>query len=188
VTLNFWGIEPPLDDRLALAERQLRELAPDIIAMQEVRPLNGLAGKTTAELLADELGMGMAYEVAVSWNDGEIPGRPAGSEGLAILSRHTIGKTMCAPLPEPRPADKRMLLSVRIESPNGPVWCHTTHLHYRLDDGLARERQVARIDQLVSGIDTSAPQILCGDFNADPDSDEIRFLRGRTTLDGRRTN
>jgi endonuclease/exonuclease/phosphatase family metal-dependent hydrolase len=34
----------------------------------------------------------------------------------------------------------------------------------------------------------SAPQILCGDFNATPDSDEIRFLRGLTTLAGRRTH
>ena len=34
----------------------------------------------------------------------------------------------------------------------------------------------------------SAPQILCGDFNATPDSDEMRFLRGLTTLGGRRTH
>src|SRR4029453_4709396 len=32
------------------------------------------------------------------------------------------------------------------------------------------------------------PPILGGDFNATPDSDEIRFLRGLTTLDGRRTH
>lgn len=29
--------------------------------------------------------------------------------------------------------------------------------------------------------DTRAPLIVCGDFNADPDSDEIRMLTGRTT-------
>jgi hypothetical protein len=29
--------------------------------------------------------------------------------------------------------------------------------------------------------DTRAPLIICGDFNADPDSDEIRMLTGRTT-------
>ena len=33
-----------------------------------------------------------------------------------------------------------------------------------------------------------SPQILCGDFNAPPDADEIRFLRGLTTLGGRRTH
>jgi endonuclease/exonuclease/phosphatase family metal-dependent hydrolase len=35
---------------------------------------------------------------------------------------------------------------------------------------------------------TDAPQLLCGDFNAEPDSDEIRFLRGLTTLGQRRTH
>jgi endonuclease/exonuclease/phosphatase family metal-dependent hydrolase len=31
------------------------------------------------------------------------------------------------------------------------------------------------------------PPILCGDFNAEPDSDEIRFLSSLTMLDGRTT-
>ena len=31
------------------------------------------------------------------------------------------------------------------------------------------------------------PPILCGDFNAEPDSDEIRFLCSLTALDGRTT-
>jgi endonuclease/exonuclease/phosphatase family metal-dependent hydrolase len=35
---------------------------------------------------------------------------------------------------------------------------------------------------------TDSPQILCGDMNAVPDSDEMRFLRGLTTLGGRRTH
>ena len=37
VTINFWGTEPPLDKRLALAARQLRALAPDVVCMQEAR-------------------------------------------------------------------------------------------------------------------------------------------------------
>ena len=34
---------------------------------------------------------------------------------------------------------------------------------------------------------TALPAILCGDFNAEPDSDEIRFLTSLCDLDGRRT-
>ena len=34
---------------------------------------------------------------------------------------------------------------------------------------------------------TAMPPILCGDFNAEPDSDEIRFLCSLTALDGRTT-
>ncbi len=82
------------------------------------------------------------------------------------------------------------MLSGEVDTAAGPIWVHTTHLHYRLDDGVARERQVAAIDAAIRArrTDTSPPQLLCGDFNATPDSDEMRFLRGLHTLEGRRTH
>ena len=189
VTLNLWGTEPPLDARLALAVRQLAALAPDVVCLQEARPLDGRAGRTTADVLADALGMVAHYEVAVAWNDGEYAGLPAGQEGLAVIAR-SIRQTRVRALPEPRPAEARILLSAEVDTAGGPIWVHTTHLHYRLDDGVARERQVLAIDEAIRGGRTSdcAPQILCGDFNATADSDEIRFLRGLTTLGGRRTH
>jgi endonuclease/exonuclease/phosphatase family metal-dependent hydrolase len=187
ITLNLWGTEPPLEPRLALAVRQLQALAPDVICLQEVRPLDGRAGRTTADALAEALGMTAHYEVAVAWEDGP---RGAGQEGLAVIAR-SIREARAQPLPEPRPADARILLSASIDTAGGPIWVHTTHLHYRLDDGVARERQVVAIDEAIRGLGRdrdSAPQILCGDFNATAESDEIRFLRGLTTLDGRRTH
>jgi endonuclease/exonuclease/phosphatase family metal-dependent hydrolase len=191
-TINFWGIEPPLERRLDLARRQLAELAPDVIGMQEVRPLDGKSGRTTADVLAEALGMGQVYEVAVRWKDGAFgPGRPGGEEGLAVLSRFPIVEHRATALPEARPTEARILLSARVATPAGPVWCHTTHLHYRLDDGLAREQQVLAVDEVVRSIGRGAadlPQLLCGDFNAPPDADEIRFLRGLCTLNGRRTH
>ncbi len=189
VTINFWGTEPPLDRRLALASRQLAELAPDAVAMQEVRPLDGREGETTADHLADQLGMHRVYAESLCWDDDAFfPGHPGGSEGLAILSRHPIGDHRVVKLPEGRPTEQRILLSAALETPAGPVWCHTTHLHYRLDDGLAREKQVLTVDAAIRAIDSRAPQLLCGDFNATADHDEIRFLRGLTTLGGRRTH
>nr|HEX4317548.1 endonuclease/exonuclease/phosphatase family protein [Kofleriaceae bacterium] len=190
VTINFWGIEAPLDRRLALAIRQLRGLAPDVIAMQEVRPLDGASGRTTADELAAALGMHAHYEQAVSWQAGEHGALPAGQEGLALITRKPLRAVERLALPEPRPGDARILLSGEVDTHAGPIWVHTTHLHYRLDDGVARERQVAAVDAAIRlrRTDTSAPQLLCGDFNATPDSDEIRFLRGLHTLDGRRTH
>ena len=191
VTLNFWGIEPPLDQRFALAVRQLRVLAPDVIAIQECRPLDGVSGRTTADELADALGMHARYEPSVSWQDGEYVGLPAGQEGLALITRAPLLEAKTLALPEPRPAEARLLLSGRVDTAGGPTWVHTTHLHYRLDDGVAREQQVLAVDAAIRACGrgtTDAPQILCGDFNATPDSDEIRFLRGLTTLGGRRTH
>ncbi len=189
VTINFWGTEPDLDRRLAFSVEQLTALAPDVIGMQEVRPLDGRAGRTTADHLADALGMQSVYEMAIEWEDGAFfEGHPGGQEGLAILSKHPIGEHRVTRLPEERPTEKRILLSARIECDGGPVWCHTTHLHYRLTDGIAREHQVVAIDDALRAIDTHAPQLVCGDFNANPDNDEIRFLLGRHTLAGRRTH
>src|SRR5262245_33970716 len=130
VTINFWGIEPPLDRRLALAEQQLHALAPDVIGMQEVRPLDGKAGRTTADVLAGSLGMEAVYEVAVKWADDQIwKGFPGGEEGLAILSRYPVLERRVTRLPEPRPTEARILLSARLDTPAGPIWFHTTHLH-----------------------------------------------------------
>ena len=190
VTLNLWGTEPPLEARLALAVRQLRALAPDVVCLQEVRPLDGRAGRTTADVIAEALGMTAHYAVAVAWGDGEHGKLPAGQEGLATIAR-SIREARVLALPEPRPGDARILLSAQLDTAGGPIWVHTTHLHYRLDDGVARERQVLAIDEAIRGLgrDTdSAPQLLCGDFNATADSDEIRFLRGLTTLGERRTH
>lgn len=188
VTINFWGLSEPLDDRLALAVDQLRELAPDAIGMQEVRPLDGRAGRNTADHIAEALGMTSVYEMSVQWDDGDFAGIDGGQEGLAILSKHPIKDHQVEQLPQPRKTEKRILLSALLETPYGPLWCHTTHLHYRLTDGIAREQQVVAIDEVLRVIETDNPQLLCGDFNAPPDADEIRFLRGRCTLAGRRTH
>lgn len=190
VTLNFWGIEAPLDRRLALAIRQLAALDVDVVCLQEARPLDGVSGKTTAEVIADGLGMAAHYAQAVAWADGVHGKLPAGQEGVAVIAKRILD-TRVLPLPDARPGDARIMLSAQIATGADPVWVHTTHLHYKLDDGLARERQVLACDAAIRAFgrdNTSAPQIFCGDMNATADSDEMRFLRGLTTLDGRRTH
>lgn len=205
VSLNLWGASAPLGRRLGLAIRQLRGLAPDVIGLQEVQPVEEqhvaeleaatgrkvTAGMSTAHVIGEALGMSAHYEVAVRWEAGAWPGAEAGEQGLAIVSRYPVLETRVLQLPDVRPADARILLSAKAETPHGPIWVHTTHLHYRLDDGLARERQVLAVDEAIRGMGrglTDAPQLLCGDFNAEPDSDEMRFLRGLTTLGERRTH
>ncbi len=62
-----------------------------------------------------------------------------------------------------------------------------THLDWQFDLGVVRREQVRfivdRIEEVSSGADF--PAILVGDFNAEPDSDEMRFLRGLTPIDGK---
>ncbi|MBT8493480.1 MAG: endonuclease/exonuclease/phosphatase family protein, partial [Deltaproteobacteria bacterium] len=190
VTLNFWGVSEPLAGRLELAAEELIEHAPDAVCLQEVRPVDGRQGKTSAEVLAHRLGdYHVAYETSLRWDDDDFfPGHPGGEEGLAIVSRFPILEQRCLKLPEARKTEARILLSAQLETPAGPTWVHTTHLHWRLSDGIAREKQVLAIDEAIQGIQSERPQLLCGDFNAEPDADEIRFMRGLATLDGRRTH
>src|SRR5262249_3752495 len=149
VTLNFWGSEPPLDKRLALATRQLAALAPDVVCLQEARA-------ETTRALAGALGMHGHFAISTQWNGIE--------EGLAILSGDKPVDTRKLVLPVARPDETRSLLSAKLAD----IWVHTTHLHYRLDDGVAREAQVLAIDAEIRALgrdNTSSPQILCGDFN-----------------------
>lgn len=188
-TQNLWGIREPLERRLKLAEVQLHKLDLDVLCLQEVRPLPDGKGRTTAHLLAESLGMQCVYEVAMRWTGRDLePGGSAGEEGLAILSRHAVAEHRVTRLPGTSALQSRILLSACLETNVGETWSHCTHLNYGLADGLRREEQVLAIDATVAAIETDRPHILCGDFNATPDSDEMRFLRGLATLDGRRTH
>lgn len=69
----------------------------------------------------------------------------------------------------------------------GTVTVATTHLAYQLGAGLTREAQVLAVDNFVHELGGDGVRVVAGDFNAAPDTDEIRFMRGLTSLAGRRT-
>jgi endonuclease/exonuclease/phosphatase family metal-dependent hydrolase len=189
VTLNLWGDRAPLARRLDLAAAELRTLAPDVILLQEVRLGDGLP--STAEALRERLGdpWRATYRPATRGAAGTWgPGTGAGEEGLAILCVEEPGEVIATPLPEARSSEQRILLSARLAVRGRPFWCHTTHLHWRLGDGIARERQVLALDEAIRALPSDLPHVLGGDFNAAPDTDEIRFLTGKHSLEGRRTH
>jgi endonuclease/exonuclease/phosphatase family metal-dependent hydrolase len=179
VTLNLWGEQPPLEARMAGAVAELERLAPDVVALQEVRQVPGVV-ENQAAVLARRFGWDHRWALATPWGGGE--------EGLAILSRHSITFDAAHELPGATPDERRILLHATIATPAGPVHVFTTHLNYRLAHGLIREAQVVAAEKIAAAAaePSTLPTIWMGDFNATPDSDEMRFLRGLTTLDGRR--
>src|SRR5262249_51174498 len=82
--------------------------------------------------------------------------------------------------------ERRILLSATAETPYGPVGLFTTHLNYRLTDGQKREDQIVAAERIVAA-HAARVKIWGGDFNATPDADEIRWLRGLRSIhvDGR---
>lgn len=182
VTLNLFGAEAPLGRRMDLILAGLRALSPDIVALQEVRGEPGSL-PNQAETLGASLGLGAVFAPSVALG--------SGNEGVAVLSRLPIRRHEIANLPHGTEQERRVLLSVELEAPLGALWVHTTHLNYRLHHGKQREDQVVAVEQAIAalsaGPDVPDLHLLMGDFNAVPDSDEIRWLCGLTTLGGRRT-
>ena len=179
VTLNLWGENGPHERRLELVAEELERLAPDVVALQEVREVPGRL-TNQAELLARRLGCHHAFAASTQWG--------GGAEGLAVLSRFPVRRSSHRALPHATETEGRLVLSAELEGPHGALWVHTTHLSYRQHEGRLREDQVLVLDGEVTsrapGLEQ--PQVLMGDFNTVPEADEIRWLCGMTTLAERR--
>jgi endonuclease/exonuclease/phosphatase family metal-dependent hydrolase len=181
LTLNIWNKQGPWADRAKLIRAGLESLSPDLIGLQEV-----LHHDAESPDQAQELAAGLGYHVAFAsaWHIG------GGLQfGNAVLSRWPITAAENFPLPNEASEESRALLYVRAESPYGSIPLFCTHLNWKFHHGYVRERQAQFIADKVHDLAPTGdfPPILMGDFNAEPDADEIRFLRGLCTLRGRST-
>ena len=122
--------------------------------------------------------------------------------GSAILSRWPIDavEVLSLPLVEKEegpphlilrpPALPRGMPFELVHVRTAGVDVYSTHLQPMAAQAFHRVRQVLFVDEVVGRTcdpGSSMPPILCGDFNAEPSSDEIRFLTSNAVLDGRST-
>lgn len=183
-TLNLWNKAGPWERRLALIRQQLVDLAPDVVGLQEVLRLGDAtdpAGHQGVEVVQG-LGYELAYGAASDFGGGL-------SFGNAVASRHPIVESRSWELPGRESGETRALLYARVDTPAGALPVFVTHLNWKLHHGSVRCRQVRFIAETVQAMAPTRhddlPPVLVGDFNAEPDSDEIRFLRGLATFEGR---
>src|SRR5205823_262613 len=151
----------------------LAAVDPDVVALQEV--WDDGERNEAAELAA---GLGFEHVYASRVN---IEGVQLGN---AILSRWPIEFHETSPLPAPPEAEElRVCLRADIAGPRGTFQLFATHLNWRFDQSHVRQEQIRGIARFVEGSpERTYPPIVCGDFNAPPDSYEIWMLTGRTTL------
>lgn len=175
-TLNIWNRCGPWDERLVAIRAGLADLAPDVLGLQEV-----LAGDGVDQ--AKDIADGLGYHVAFGSSRTD-PIRL----GNAVLSRYPIVRTEVFPLPNGGTTERRSLLFTELDAPFGLVPFFVTHLNWKLHEGHVREEQIRFVAEHVRALAPIAgfPPVLVGDFNAEPDSDEIRFMRGFTGLGGKR--
>ncbi len=170
LTWNIWLRFGPWEERQAAIATVLAAEEPDIVALQEVWD-DGTTNQ--AAVLADHLGYEHAYDARLEL-DGVLMGN-------AVLSRWPITGSESRDLPAiPERDERRFVLRADIDGPRGPIQLFTTHLNFRFDHSQVRQDQASAICRFVrdSG-PREFPAILCGDLNADPESDEIRMLTGQ---------
>jgi endonuclease/exonuclease/phosphatase family metal-dependent hydrolase len=180
LTLNVWHDQGPWPARAARIRAWLDRLDPDVAGFQEVLRAPGF------DQLAELLGARLPHR------DYVCAGRFRRGErelefGNAIASRWPIVGREAAALPDRGDAETRAVLHVDVDAPFGRLAFSCTHLHWKFHHGEVRCRQVAAVaGQVVARRPAGGfPPLLVGDFNAEPDADEIRFLTGGHPLEGR---
>lgn len=177
LTLNHWGMGGAWPVRRSMLIDGIRELGPDLIALQETVKTDD--HDTAAELVGRDyhivhqtvnlLGDGNCAAIATRWQPRWVD---------ELDQRVT-----------PRAADfPATTLFVEVEAPDpiGSV-LFVNHLpSWKPQHELERERQTVatarRIDELVS--ERPMHVVLAGDLDAVPEATSIRFLRGLQSLDG----
>jgi endonuclease/exonuclease/phosphatase family metal-dependent hydrolase len=181
LTLNLWNLAGDWRTRREEILVWLRQLEADVVCLQEVIDDGD---RNTARWLGERSGYG-----GVAFGGSPIDGGHGAHFGNAVLSRAPIDHSATYALPsgDPRPEPiERVVLHARTAGLD--VFCtHLTSLYWC---GNLREQQVLRLDEVIrdhADPDAQLPPILAGDFNADPDSTEIRFLCGNASIGGRST-
>jgi endonuclease/exonuclease/phosphatase family metal-dependent hydrolase len=174
LTWNIWWRFGPWEARRPAIAATLARLDADVICLQEVWDDGEVC-------FAEELAQGLGYHHAYGYR----LDLDAVRFGNAVLSRWPITGNEVHPLPAPPEVEElRTCVRADIDGPRGPLQVFSTHLNWRFDQSAVRQEQVRSICQFIAASRPAGgrefPPILCGDFNADPDSDEIRLLSGRS--------
>jgi len=174
-TLNIWSRFGPWEERLEAIREGLRVAQPDVIGMQEVLRYPGF---DQAALVSEGLGFHVAWGIA-----SQNHGYPMGN---AVLSRWPIVRSETIPLPNGGSDESRSIVFAEIDAPFGRLPFFCTHLNWKLHHGHIRQLQVrALVDEVARLAPIGGfPPVIVGDFNAEPDADEIRFMRGLAGLGG----
>jgi endonuclease/exonuclease/phosphatase family metal-dependent hydrolase len=174
---NLWWHHGPWEARLPAILDAVAALDPDVACFQEVW-VDEATGDSLAARIAARLGGGFSH---VESSRLVIEGV---SFGNAVVSRWPITGSEVLDLPAPSTSEElRTCLRADVETPDGPVQLYSTHLNWRFDESAVRQEQVRAICAFVAAAPARTfPPVLCGDFNAAPDSDEIRMLTGRMAV------
>ncbi len=171
VNWNVWGRYRQWQERQAGIEEALFATSPDVVCLVE----SWSSPETTqAEQIAQRLGVEHQLFVGDWQEEGWV-------SGIGLISRWPLSIIERQVLRGENDSGVGEVLATTIEGERGRIQFFAVMLDYPLDASAVRQEQVRQLASLIS--ETTRRQdlvIVCGDFNAGPDSDEIRMLTGRT--------
>src|SRR5437763_11427150 len=168
ITWNVWGLYGPWPEREAAIVATLRDASPDIVVLTESW---AKGGDSQCARLAGPLGLPHhAFSGVTAEEDA------AALSGVAVMSRWPIRRESSLTFGRAR------VQFAELSGPRGPVQVYGLVMDaWWFDQSQARQDAVrGLLTRVHRAQDARAPLIICGDFNAAPDSDEIRMLTGRT--------
>jgi endonuclease/exonuclease/phosphatase family metal-dependent hydrolase len=171
VTWNVWGRFGRWRERQAGIEETLTAAAPDVVCLVEswADPQANQPGLVAARL-------GYAHSVfAGDWQqEGWI-------SGIGLVSRWPVTWHEQRALAGEDGSGVGSALSALVDGDRGPLQLFVVILDYPLHASAVRQAQVRQLAGFISERTRRRhPTVVCGDFNAGPDSDELRMLTGRT--------
>jgi endonuclease/exonuclease/phosphatase family metal-dependent hydrolase len=177
-TWNLWGRYHDWEARQPVIAQTLADIDADVVCLQEAWADDD---RSQPQELAAALGLTCVYDAGFEINGGH--------SGNAILSRWPIVRHDVFALPmagggatdtDADAGERRLVTFAEIDGPRGAVQVFSVHLSWRADWSGVRQAQVAELARVVASTRPRRfPPIVCGDFNAAPDSDEIRMLTGK---------
>jgi endonuclease/exonuclease/phosphatase family metal-dependent hydrolase len=170
VTWNVWGRYGEWSARLDGIIAELKRSAPDIVCLEE-------AWATPEQSQGDLVGEALGLPFRFRWGDWQQDGWTSGG---AICSRWPIAARERRLLPGEAGAPGTAVYA-GIDGPRGVIELFVVMLDYPLHASGVRQHQVRELVKFVTeAASRRHPVIMCGDFNAGPDSDELRMLTGRS--------
>lgn len=170
VTWNVWGRFGRWRERQAGIEDTLATAAPDVVCLVEswADPQANQPGLVAARL-------GYAHSVfAGDWQEEDW------TSGIGLVSRWPVTRHEHQALAGDDGSGVGTALSALVEGDHGPLQLFVVILDYPLHASAVRQAQVRQLAGLISERTRRRhPTVVCGDFNAGPDSDELRMLTGR---------
>jgi endonuclease/exonuclease/phosphatase family metal-dependent hydrolase len=174
VTWNVWGrYGQEWETRLNGIREELAAASPDIVCLVEAwRDEHA----SMPHLIADHLGLRHHLFVG-DWQQEDWV------SGFGLVSRWPMRDPIRRPLRREDGSGFGEAIHVVVEGDRGPIQLFVAGLDFPLDGSATRQTQIRQLLTFMAEVTRRRhPIFLCGDFNAGPESDEIRMLTGRSAV------